>query len=137
MEVFVFVLFVFGIAWFLLWSRQYFLGGYRTDKFLNGLFIGFGVVFVSLGLLSLLGALGAHLSTYDTPPCAWVLENVTVGDPSGPHVDYYTYTNTCATTSPPRIVEVIYTIYAWILFFIGLIGVLLVFYLLWRGVQWY
>lgn len=104
----------------LLIIRGRFFPELRKETFFSGLLIVFGFVFVLLSLFGVMAGFAEKLSgNVDT--CEWVI-NQTDGPHNGTLTHYY-YINTCDFQENLLATEIIYSVYLWVLFFIGLLTI--------------
>lgn len=123
MELFVF-------AAFLLFSSfvcAYFAPSAEKGSFEKGLLYVFAVVFFLFHIVALVGALGSYVNEYGRPPCEWLInETVSYHDGANTTTETHYYASTCEAEGS-LLVEYLYAVYAWFMFFAFLItgGVLL------------
>lgn len=89
----------------------------RRENFFSGLFIGLGFVFILLSLFGLLGGFAEKIN--GVVPCELVVHNTSTGMSN----TTYEYINTCDYQTPLQITNVLYNIYLWVLFFIGILTI--------------
>jgi len=112
-----FSVFCMALGVLLLIIRSAYFPELKKETFISGLFITLGFVFILLSLFGVLAGFAENILGHTQ--CEQILSNTTINGA----ITSYSYVSSCELQDTLRITEIIYTIYLWVLFFIGLLTI--------------